>query len=107
MRQVGSHRSLQVPEHAEGGLLLVLSALALASLAMILGSMLGVVALAVIGAGSFGWDGILRPVAALAPGSALIAATTEQLALVAIAGVIALKFAINVVFAVSRGLITP
>ena len=74
---------------------------------MILGSVLGVVALAVIGAGLFGWDGLLRPVAALAPGGALVAATTEQLALVAIAGIIALKFAINVVFAFSRGLITP
>jgi len=74
---------------------------------MILGSVLGVVALAVIGAGLFGWDGILRPVAALAPGGALVAATTEQLALVAIAGIIALKFAINVIFAFSRGLMTP
>jgi hypothetical protein len=65
------------------------------------------VALAVIGAGLFGWDGILRPAAALAPGGALVAATTEQLALVAITGIIALKFAINAVFALSRGLSTP
>jgi len=46
-------------------------------------------------------------VAALAPGGALVAATTEQLALVAIAGIIALKFAINVFFTFSRGLISP
>jgi hypothetical protein len=74
---------------------------------MILGSVLGVVALAVIAAGILGWDGILRPVATLMPGGSLVAATTEQLALVAIAGIIALKFAINVIFAFSRGLMTP
>ena len=69
--------------------------------------MLGVVALAVIAAGILGWDGILRPVATLMPGGSLVAATTEQLALVVIAGIIALKFAINVIFAFSRGLMTP
>jgi hypothetical protein len=74
---------------------------------MILGSVLGVVALAVIAAGILGWDGILRPVATLMPGGSLVAASTEQLALVAIAGIIALKFAINVIFAFSRGLVTP
>jgi hypothetical protein len=74
---------------------------------MILGSVLGVVALAVIAAGILGWDGILRPIATLMPGGSLVAATTEQLALVAIAGIIALKFAINVIFAFSRGLMTP
>jgi hypothetical protein len=69
---------------------------------MILGSVLGVVGLAVIGAGVFGWDPVVRPVASLVPGGTLVAATTEQLAIVAIAGMIALKFVINLGFAVVR-----
>lgn len=56
---------------------------------MIIGSALGLVGLAAIAAGIFGWDGIVRPIASLAPGGTLVAATTEQLALVAIAAVIA------------------
>jgi hypothetical protein len=71
---------------------------------MILGSVLGVVALAVIAAGIFGWDPVVRPVASLAPGGTLIAATTEQLAIVAIAAMIAVKFVINLGFATFRSL---
>lgn len=69
---------------------------------MILGSAFGLVALAVIAAGIFRWDGIVRPIASLAPGGALVAATTEQLALVAIAAVIATKFFVNLAFALAR-----
>ena len=69
---------------------------------ILVGSALGIVALAVILAGLFGWDGVVRPVAALAPGGTLTAATTMDLALVAIAGLIALKFFINLGFAVVR-----
>jgi hypothetical protein len=69
---------------------------------MILGSVLGVVALAVIAAGFFGWDGVLRPMASVVPGGVLAAATTEQLALVALSGMIALKFLINLGFALVR-----
>jgi hypothetical protein len=71
---------------------------------MILGSVLGVLALAVIAAGIFGWDPVVRPVASLVPGGTLIAATTEQLAIVAIAAMIAVKFVINLGFATFRSL---
>jgi hypothetical protein len=69
---------------------------------IVFGSVVGVIALAVIGAGLFGWDGIVRPVAALVPGGSLAAASTEDLALVAITGIIALKFVVNLVVAVVR-----
>ena len=71
---------------------------------MIVGSVLGVVALVVIAAGIFGWDPVVRPVASLAPGGTLISATTEQLAIVAIAAMIALKFVINLGLATFRSL---
>ena len=71
---------------------------------IVVGSILGVVALAVLAAGVFGWDGIVRPVGALAPGGTLAAANTEQLALVAITALIAVKFVINLGFAVARSL---
>lgn len=71
---------------------------------MILGSVLGVLALAVIAAGVFGWDPIVRPIASLGPGGTLISATTEQLAIVAIAAMIALKFVVNLGFATFRSL---
>jgi hypothetical protein len=69
---------------------------------IITGSALGVVALAVIGAGLFGWDAVVRPVATLVPGGTFVAATTEQLALVAIAGLIVIKFLINLGFAITH-----
>ena len=69
---------------------------------IITGSVLGVVALAIIAAGFFGWDQVVRPVAALVPGGTLVNATTEDLALVAITGIIALKFLINLGFAITR-----
>jgi hypothetical protein len=71
---------------------------------MILGSVLGVGALAVIAAGIFGWDPVVRPVASLVPGGTLVSATTEQLAIVVIAAVIALKFLINLGFALIRAI---
>jgi hypothetical protein len=69
---------------------------------ILIGSALGLVALAVILAGLFGWDSVVRPIAAVAPGASLATATTEDLALIAIAALIALKFAINLGFAVVR-----
>jgi len=73
---------------------------------MIFGSVLGVAALAVIAAGLFGWDALVRPLAALAPAGTLVTATTEQLAVVAIAGLIALKFVINLAFVGSHDHLT-
>lgn len=69
---------------------------------ILVGSALGVVALAVILAGVFCWDDVVRPVAALVPSGTLTAATTTDLALIAIAAVIALKFVINLGFAAVR-----
>jgi hypothetical protein len=71
---------------------------------IILGALLGVVALAVIAAGLLGWDALLRPVAGFVPGTAEIAPTTEQVAVAALGALIVLKWAIGVVFAASRAL---
>ena len=66
---------------------------------IVFGSVTGVIALAVIAAGLFGWDGLVRPIASVIPGGALLAATTEQLAVVIIAGLIVVKFVVNLAFA--------
>lgn len=66
---------------------------------IVFGSIVGVIALAVIAAGLFGWDGLVRPIASVTPGGALIAATTEQLAVISLAGIIVVKFVVNLAFA--------
>jgi hypothetical protein len=53
----------------------------------------------VIGAGLFGWDGLLRPLAGIAPGGAPAAATTEQLAVAALVALFAVKYVLNLAFA--------
>ena len=68
---------------------------------MLIGVALGVVATAVILAGIFGWDGVVRPLASVGPIGAL-AATTEDLAVAALALLIALSFAINLAFSLIR-----
>jgi hypothetical protein len=55
-----------------------------------------------IGAGLFGWDGLLRPLARVAPGGTLIAATTEQLAVTALASLFVIKFVVSLAFALAR-----
>jgi len=65
---------------------------------IMLGTALGIAALAIILAGLLGWDAVLRPVAQVVPGSLVGSASTEQLAIVALAGVIALKWLIGTVW---------
>jgi hypothetical protein len=63
---------------------------------VILGSALGIAALAIIVAGLLGWEAVLRPVAQVLPGTMARSASTEQLAIMALAGVIALKWLIGI-----------
>ncbi len=64
--------------------------------AVIIGTVLGIAAVAVIGAGLFGWEGLLRPVAQLVPGGAAIAVTTERIAIFWLAVIIGAKWVIGV-----------
>jgi hypothetical protein len=81
------------------------TALGWTNVTIIAGSVLGVVALAVIGAGLFGWDGVVSPIAGLVPASDAIALTTERLAVVALAALIALKWVVGLVMYFAQGLI--
>ncbi len=71
--------------------------------AIVLGSLFGVAALAIVGAGLFGWDGVVRPVAQFVPGSLAVDLSTERLAVVALAAVMFLKLALDVVLVTWRG----
>jgi hypothetical protein len=62
---------------------------------IVVGTALGIAALAIILAGLLGWDAVLRPVAQLVPGGLVRSPSTEQLAIIALAGVIALKWLIS------------
>lgn len=64
---------------------------------IVVGSVLGVVALVVIASGFLEWDLVLRPVAQLVPGRFAADASAVQLAIVALAGVIVMKALIGVV----------
>lgn len=63
---------------------------------IVLGSVLGVVALVVIASGLLESDLVLRPVAQLVPGSFAADASNVQLAIVALAGVIVVKALVSV-----------
>jgi hypothetical protein len=66
----------------------------------IVGIVLGVIALAVIAAGLFGWEGVLQPVAGLVRAEATNGvAQTTRVAIVALAGLITLKWLVAVVMA--------
>ena len=65
----------------------------------VLQSALWVIVFVVVAAGLLGWDGLLRPLAGLAPGGALIAATTSQLAVAALAALFVVKYVVNLAFA--------
>jgi hypothetical protein len=66
----------------------------------VVGIVLGIVALAVIAAGLFGWDGVLQPIAGLVPGpSADGASQTIRTAVIALAGIIAIKWLVAVALA--------
>jgi hypothetical protein len=62
---------------------------------IVLGIVLGVVALAVIGAGVFGWDALLQPIAQFVPGRTATP-TTVQTAIFALALLIAVKWVIAI-----------
>lgn len=66
----------------------------------IIGIIFGVVALAIIGAGLFGWDGLVRPAAGIVPLGATVAATTERLAIALLAAIIAGKWVVGIALAV-------
>jgi hypothetical protein len=62
---------------------------------IVLGTILGVVALVIIAAGVFGWSGLLQPIAAFVPGGT-IAASPARTATFALAVVIAVKWVIGI-----------
>lgn len=65
--------------------------------ATIIGIALGVVALAIIGAGLFGWSGILQPVSGFVPGTAPAGLDASlRVALIALAGLIVVKWLVAV-----------
>ena len=66
---------------------------------IVLGSILGVAALAVIASGLLGWDLVLGPIGQLMPGRVATDGSSVQLAIVALAGVIVVKFLIGVGYA--------
>ena len=68
-------------------------------LSAVVQSALWIMVLGAVGAGLFGWDGLLRPLARVVPGGALIDATTTQLAVAAVAALFVVKYLINLGFA--------
>ena len=69
----------------------------------IFGIVFGVLALAVVGAGVFGWDALVRPAAGAIPLGAAVAATTERLAIGVLAALIAVKWIVGIPLAVLIG----
>ena len=65
---------------------------------IMVGSVLGVVALVVIASGLLEWDLVLRPVAQLVPGRFAADVSAVQIAIVALAGVIVMKALIGVAY---------
>jgi hypothetical protein len=62
---------------------------------IVLGTVFGVVALAIIGAGIFGWDGLLQPIAQFVPGQTGTV-TTIRTAIFALAVLIAVKWVVAI-----------
>ncbi|HJW22042.1 MAG TPA: hypothetical protein VJ506_06410 [Candidatus Limnocylindrales bacterium] len=65
----------------------------------IIGIVAGVLALALIGAGLFGWDALVRPAAGVVPIGTTVVATTERLAIGLLAGLIAVKWVVGIALA--------
>ena len=63
---------------------------------IVLGVVLGVVALAIVGAGVFGWSALLEPIARFVPGQAMAAASTARTAIFALGVLIAAKWLIAI-----------
>lgn len=62
----------------------------------IFGIVVGVVALAIAGAGLFGWDAVVSPVSGIVPVGASVAVTTERLAIGLLAALIAVKWVVGI-----------
>jgi hypothetical protein len=62
----------------------------------IFGIVVGVLALAVAGAGLFGWDALVSPVSGIVPVGANVAVTTERLAIGLLAALIAAKWVVGI-----------
>jgi hypothetical protein len=62
---------------------------------IVLGIVLGVAALAIVGAGVFGWDALLQPVAQFVPGQAATISTVRT-AIFALAVLIAVKWVVAI-----------
>jgi hypothetical protein len=60
------------------------------------GIVVGVLALAVAGAGLFGWDALVSPAGGIVPMGPNVAATTERLAIGLLAALIALKWVVGI-----------
>jgi hypothetical protein len=67
---------------------------------IILGTVLGVVALVIVGAGLFGWDGVLQPIAGFVPSRIGQVDQTVRVAIVALSAMIGIKWVIGVAMAV-------
>ena len=65
----------------------------------IIGIVAGLLALALIGAGLFGWDALVRPAAGVVPIGTTVVATTERLAIGLLAGLIAVKWVVGMALA--------
>jgi hypothetical protein len=65
---------------------------------IVLGIVLGVIALVIVAAGAFGWSGILQPIAQLVPGDAATL-TPARTAVFALAVLIAVKWLIGIAMA--------
>ena len=66
---------------------------------IILGTILGVIALVVIGAGLFGWEGVLQPIAGFVPRRAGDVGQTVRVANFALGAMIGLKWVVAVAMA--------
>jgi hypothetical protein len=66
---------------------------------IVIGVVFGVAALIVLGAGLFGWDGLLQPVAQFVPTRAAIGTLTERTAIVALAAIVVTKWVVGVAMA--------
>ncbi len=63
------------------------------------GIVVGVIALAIAGAGLLGWDALVRPAAGIVPVGASLAVTTERLAVGILAALIAVKWLVGIPYA--------
>jgi hypothetical protein len=69
----------------------------------IFGIVVGVLALLIVGAGLFGWDGLVRPAAGLVPMGTTVAATTERLAIGLLGALIVAKWAVGIPLSIIIG----